>query len=271
MSSDLQKLATEIAAQAGELILRRRHEGVTVAATKSSTVDVVTLADRESEDLIRALIADARPGDGFLGEESDATSSTTGLTWVVDPIDGTVNYLYDIPNYAVSIAVVEGDPDPHTWTALAATVVNPAAGETFSAARGAGATLNGTAIRANAEVDPSLALLGTGFAYNAERRVWQAGIVQHLIGQVRDIRRMGSAELDLCSVACGRLDGYYERGLNPWDHAAGALIAQEAGARVEGLHGAAASSDFTLATAPGLFDAIHELLLDAGAEASILG
>ncbi|MET1018198.1 MAG: inositol monophosphatase family protein [Leifsonia flava] len=271
MSDDLLDLATEIATRAGELILRRRHEGVTVAATKSSAVDVVTLADRESEDLIRSLIADARPGDGFLGEESDATSSTTGITWVVDPIDGTVNYLYDIPNYAVSIAVVEGDPDPQTWTALAATVVNPAAGETFSAARGAGATLNGASIRANAEQDTSLALLGTGFAYSAERRVWQAGIVQHLIGQVRDIRRMGSAELDLCSVACGRLDGYYERGLNPWDHAAGALIAQEAGARVEGLHGTAASSDFTLATAPGLFDALHEMLLEAGAEASILG
>lgn len=271
MSEDLQKLATDIATRAGELILRRRHEGVTVAATKSSSVDVVTLADRESEDLIRSLIADARPGDGFLGEESDASASSTGITWVVDPIDGTVNYLYDIPNYAVSIAVVEGNPDPHTWTALAAAVVNPAAGETFAAARGAGATLNGSVIRANTETDPSLAMLATGFSYNAERRIWQAGIMQQLIGQVRDIRRMGSAELDLCSVACGRLDAYYERGLNPWDHAAGALIAQEAGARVGGLHGAAASSDFTLAASPILFDVLHEMLLDAGAEASVLG
>lgn len=271
MSSDLQKLATDIATRAGELILRRRHEGVTVAATKSSTVDVVTLADRESEDLIRSLIADARPGDGFLGEESDATSGTTGVTWVVDPIDGTVNYLYDIPNYAVSIAVVEGDPDPHTWTALAATVVNPAAGETFSAARGAGATLNGSPIHANPAVDVSLAMVGTGFSYTAEQRIWQAGIVQQLIGQVRDIRRVGSAALDLCWVANGRLDAYYERGLNPWDHAAGVLIAQEAGARVGGLHGREASSDFTLAASPRLFDELHELLLDAGAEASILG
>ena len=130
MSVELQKLATEIALQAGELIHRRRVEGVTVAASKSSAEDVVTHADRESEDLIRSLIADARPGDGFYGEESAATGSTTGITWVVDPIDGTVNYLYDIPNYAVSIAVIEGDPDPHSWTALAAAVTNPAAGET---------------------------------------------------------------------------------------------------------------------------------------------
>lgn len=271
MSVELQNLATEIALQAGELIHRRRREGVTVAASKSSAEDVVTLADRESEDLIRSLIADARPGDGFYGEESAATGSSTGVTWVVDPIDGTVNYLYDIPNYAVSIAVVEGDPDPHSWTALAGTVVNPAAGETFSASRGAGATLNGQTIRSNTDVAPSLAMVGTGFSYTAERRIWQAGIVQQLIGQVRDIRRMGSAALDLCSVACGRLDAYYERGLNPWDHAAGALIAQEAGARVGGLNGAAASRDFTLAADPVLFDALHEMLIDAGAEASVLG
>lgn len=271
MSVELQKLATEIALQAGELIYRRRREGVSIAASKSSAEDVVTHADRESENLIRSLIADARPGDGFYGEESDATGSTTGITWVVDPIDGTVNYLYDIPNYAVSIAVIEGDPDPHTWTALAATVTNPAAGETFSAARGTGATLNGTSIRANTDVVPSLAMVGTGFSYSAERRIWQAGIVQQLIGSVRDIRRMGSAELDLCSVACGRLDAYYERGLNPWDHAAGVLIAEESGARVGGLNGARASRDFTLATAAGLFEPLHELLIEAGAEASVLG
>ena len=271
MTRELQDLATEIALQAGELILRRRTEGVTVAATKSSAEDVVTLADHESEVLIRSLLADARPNDGFFGEESEATPGTSGLTWVVDPIDGTVNYLYGIPNYAVSIAVVEGEPDPLTWTALAATVTNPAGGETFSAACGEGATLNGAPIRANAGVDAPLALIGTGFAYNADRRIWQAGIVQHLIGEIRDIRRMGSAELDLCSVACGRLDGYYERGLNPWDHAAGALIAQEAGARVQGLHGAPASADFTLAAHPALFDVLHDLLLDAGAEASVLG
>lgn len=271
MTRELQNLATTIALQAGELILRRRTEGVPATTSKSSVEDVVTLADHESEALIRGLLADARPDDGFFGEESEASSSTSGLTWVVDPIDGTVNYLYGIPNYAVSIAVVEGEPDPLTWKALAATVTNPAAGETFSAALGEGATLNGGTIHSNSGVAAPLALLGTGFAYNADRRVWQAGIVQHLIGEVRDIRRMGSAELDLCSVACGRLDGYYERGLNPWDHAAGALIAQEAGARVGGLHGAAASADFTLAADPVLFDVLHELLLDAGAEASILG
>jgi len=243
----LLKLAREVALAAAELARRRRTEGVEVAASKSSVEDIVTLADREAEQLIRSMLSKARPSDGFYGEESAADAGTSGTTWVVDPIDGTVNYLYGIPEYAVSIAVVEGDPDPLTWTALAGVVINPASGEVFSASVDGGATLDGRPIRVNKEVSLDQALVGTGFSYTAESRAEQGAVLAGLISQVRDIRRHGAAALDLCGVACGRLDAYYERGLQPWDHAAGALIAREAGASVTGLDGAPISADFALA------------------------
>src|SRR5690554_5561355 len=260
----LLKLAREVALAAAELARRRRTEGVEVAASKSSVEDVVTLADRETEQLIRSMLADVRPSDGFFGEEGAADAGTSGLTWVVDPIDGTVNYLYGIPEYAVSIAVVEGDPDPLTWTALAGVVVNPASGEVFSATVDGGATLDGRPIRVNREVTLDQALIGTGFSYSAESRSAQGAVLAGLISQVRDIRRHGAAALDLCSVACGRLDAYYERGLQPWDHAAGALIAQEAGASVTGLRGQPASADFTLAAAPDLALDLEQTLRELG-------
>lgn len=259
-SSELLELATRIAVSAGELVARRRAEGVRVAASKSSLEDVVTDADRESEALIRSLIAEARPDDGFLGEESGAEQGTSGLTWVVDPIDGTVNYLYGIRQYAVSIAVVEGEPDPATWRALAGVVVNPATDEVFAAAAGGGATLNGEPIRVASPVDLSQALVGTGFGYLATRRVEQARLLLDLVAHVRDIRRQGSAALDLCAVAAGRLNAYYERGLNPWDHAAGSLIAAEAGARVRGRGGAPAGVEFLLAAEPSVAQALEQLL-----------
>lgn len=258
--SDLLDLATRIAVTASELVARRRAEGVTVAASKSSLEDVVTDADRETEALIRSLIAEARTDDGFLGEESGAEVGTSGLTWVVDPIDGTVNYLYGIRQYAVSIAVVEGEPEPTTWRALAGVVVNPAADEVFAASTGGGATLNGIPIRVAPAVELSQALVGTGFGYLAERRIEQARTLVGLVAHVRDIRRQGSAALDLCAVAAGRLNVYYERGLNPWDHAAGSLIAAEAGARVSGRGGAAASSEFLLAGEPSVVEALEKLL-----------
>ncbi len=262
--TDLLDLATRIAVEAGELAARRRAEGVTVAASKSSLEDVVTQADRDTEDLIRSLLADARPDDGILGEEGGGSvAGTSGLTWVVDPIDGTVNYLYGIRHYAVSIAVVEGGRDPVTWTALAGVVNNPATGELFAASSGAGATLNGATISVAPPVDLSQALIGTGFAYLAERRRAQALVIAGVIGQVRDIRRQGSAALDLCDVAMGRLNGYFERGLNPWDHAAGALIAEEAGAHVGGLRGSRASSEFLLAAEPSVAQALEEALIAA--------
>lgn len=265
MSVELQKLATEIALQAGELIYRRRREGVTVAATKSSAEDVVTAADRESENLIRSLIADARPGDGFYGEESDATGSTTGITWVVDPIDGTVNYLYGIPQYGVSVAVVEGDPDPHTWTALAGVVVAPALGEVCTAARGEGAHLDGRPIHVADPVPLELALVATGFAYDVEMRATQGAAVARLLTRVRDIRRVGAASLDLAAVASGRVNAFYERTLSPWDHAAGGLIAEEAGAVVKGLGEARGDKEFLIAGHPQMVAELEPLLVELGA------
>jgi myo-inositol-1(or 4)-monophosphatase len=243
----LLKLARDVALAGAKLARTRREAGVEVAASKSSIEDVVTDADREVEALIRSMLADARSADGFYGEEGAADGGSSGLTWVVDPIDGTVNYLYGIPQYAVSIAVVEGEPDPLTWNALAGVVVNPASGEVFSATVGGGATLDGRPIHANKEVTLDQALVGTGFSYSAESRSAQGAVLAGLISQVRDIRRHGAAALDLCSVACGRLDAYYERGLQPWDHAAGVLIAREAGALVTGLGGRPPSADFLLA------------------------
>ncbi len=252
---DLLALARSIALEAGAIAKQRRHEGVEVAASKSSPVDIVTAADREVEQFIRDAIKSARPDDGFFGEESGAEKGTSGITWVVDPIDGTVNFLYGIPHYTVSIAVVEGEPEPLTWTALAAVVFNPANGELFTATAGGGAFLNGQPIAPTSGPELSQSLIATGFAYSAETRATQGVVIQGLLSRVRDIRRMGTASLDLCFVACGRVDAYFERTLSPWDHAAGALIAREAGATVKGLGDAAPSRDFVLAAHPEL--AVH--------------
>jgi len=242
--------ARTIALRAGELARQRRHDGVEVAASKSSPVDIVTEADREAEALIRGLLAEERPGDGFFGEESGAERGTTGLTWIVDPIDGTVNFLYGIPHYAVSIAVVEGEPDPQTWTALAGCVVNPASGEVYEATVGGGAFLGGSPIRVADAVPLAHALVGTGFAYDSVTRGEQGQLAADLLPFVRDIRRLGTASLDLCFVAAGRQNAYYERTLSPWDYAAGALIAREAGATVKGAGEAQPGRDLVIAGHP---------------------
>ena len=257
---ELLALARSIALDAGALAKQCRHEGVEVAASKSSPVDIVTAADRETEALIRGRLADARPTDGFFGEESGAEAGSSGLTWLVDPIDGTVNFLYGIPHYAVSIAVVEGEPDPLTWRALAACVVNPASGELFTATDGGGAFLGSEGIRVAEPVDLSQALVATGFAYDSATRGEQGHLVAELLPQVRDIRRLGTASLDLCFVAAGRLNAYFERTLSPWDHAAGALIAREAGATVKGRGDAAPSRDFILAAHPAVAVALERVL-----------
>ncbi|MCU1635583.1 MAG: inositol monophosphatase [Cryobacterium sp.] len=264
--TDLLTLAQATAVAAGELALLRRSEGVEVAASKSAPEDIVTHADRETEGLIRRMLAQARPDDGFLGEESDPTPGSSGLTWVVDPIDGTVNFLYGIPAWAISIAVVEGDPDPATWNTLAGVVLNPVTGEMFTASAGGGSFLGSERLAVKTDVELPLALLGTGFSYSASRRVRQARVVEGLIGRVRDIRRIGSAALDLCSVAAGRLDLYYERGLNPWDQAAGALIAREAGARVGAFGDQREGSDLLIAGVPGVYSAIEPILSGLFAE-----
>jgi len=258
-NAELRDIALTVARRAADLAYLRRTEGVEIAASKSSLTDIVTRADREVEHLVREAIAASRPRDGFLGEESGGGEGTSGLTWVVDPIDGTVNYFYGIPAYAVSIAVVEGDPDPATWRTIAGAVVNPASGEAFTASAGGGARLNGRELHVNRDVPLELALVGTGFGYDARKRERQAAFVAQLIGQVRDVRRIGAASLDLCSVAAGRLDAYFERGLNPWDHAAGALVAREAGALVGGLGGGPEGEDLLVAAPPGLYEQLHPL------------
>nr|WP_258071185.1 inositol monophosphatase family protein [Pseudoclavibacter sp. RFBG4] len=247
-------IAVTVATEAAELVAARRLEGVAVADTKSSSVDIVTASDRESEAHIRRRLEGLRPGDGFFGEESDASASTTGLTWVVDPIDGTVNYLYGYPNYAVSVAVVVGDPgsEPSSFTTLAAAVVNPEGRETFTAVRGQGAWCNGGRLHVDAAPPLELALVGTGFSYSAERRVQQAEQWMALAGRVRDLRRVGAASLDLCNIAINRLDAYYESGLNPWDHAGAALVAREAGAVVVGEGLGREGRRLIIAARPGL-------------------
>ena len=262
VNSELLDLARDIAVEAGELAHRLRGEGVQVADTKSTLTDIVTFADRETEQFIRNRLADARPGDGFLGEESGAERGTSGLTWVVDPIDGTVNYAYGLPFYAVSIAVVQGEPDPLTWRALAGCVVNPVGGEVFTAAEGSGAHLDGKPIQVAPSVEPGQALFATGFSYTAERRTAQASALARYIASVRDIRRIGVAALDLCYVAAGRLNAYAESGLNPWDQAAGVLIAREAGARVTGWDGGEPSKEFVLAAEPRLAEALEKILAE---------
>lgn len=257
---DLLQIARDIALRAGALAKQRRSEGVQVAASKSSSVDIVTQADRETERLIRDALAEARPRDGFYGEESGADAGSSGLTWLVDPIDGTVNYLYGIPHYAVSIAVVEGEPDPLTWTALAGCVVNPASGELFTATAGGGAFLGAQRLAVAPPVPLSEALIGTGFAYASHVRGEQGALIAGLLPHVRDIRRLGTASLDLCFTAAGRLDAYFERTLSPWDHAAGALVAREAGATVKGLGDAAPSRDFILAAHPEVAIALEKKL-----------
>jgi myo-inositol-1(or 4)-monophosphatase len=253
----LEALAIDIAREAGALARRRRTEGVAIAATKSSIADIVTDADREVEALIRSRLAAERPGDGFLGEESDAECGSTGITWVVDPIDGTVNYAYGIPAYAVSIAAVRGEPTPSTWEALAGAVFSPSAGEMFHSARDGGAWLDEYRLWVNAEPSPAGALLATGFGYNPATHSGDLARVARVMPMARDLRRIGAASLDLAFVAAGRFDGYFERGLQPWDHAAGALLVREAGGRF-----AQVDLDDTpgrplfVAAGPGLFDSL---------------
>ena len=224
----LAALAQEIAREAGELAQRRRREGVRLAATKTTLADIVTEADREVEALIRSRLADSRPSDGFLGEESDAASGSSGITWVVDPIDGTVNYAAGIPAYNVSIAAVRGGADPESWEHLAGVVFAPALGELFSAAKGHGAWLGDDRLQVSGST-PAGALLATGFGYDPATHDGDIETVRRVMPMARDLRRMGAAALDLAYVAAGRLDGYFERGLKPWDFAAGALLVREAG------------------------------------------
>jgi myo-inositol-1(or 4)-monophosphatase len=256
---ELLTLAVEIAREAGDLGLHERPRRLDTS-TKSSPTDVVTQMDTAAERLIVERLLAARPDDSIMGEEGAGIHGTSPVRWVVDPIDGTVNYLYDIPYWAVSVAAeVEG-------TVVAAAVYDPSRDEMFTATLDGGARLNGRPIEVSECSELPQALIATGFGYAVARRASQAAVVARVLPAVRDIRRMGAASLDLCALACGRVDGYYERGLAAWDHAAAGLVAREAGAVVAGLHGRPPGPDLVVAAGAGLFSQLHDLLASAHAD-----
>ena len=252
-------LAVATAREAAELVAAGRASAADRVDVKSSPVDVVTAVDTASEELIVGRLLASRPDDGVLGEEGADRAGTSGVRWVVDPIDGTVNFLYGLPAYAVSIAAeVDG-------AVVAGAVLNVATGELFTATAGGGAFLHapGAApVRLTGSAPASLAqaLVATGFGYQVEQRRAQGAVVAELLPQVRDIRRFGSAALDLCAVGAGRVDAYYELNLNPWDHAAGALVAAEAGVVVTGLDGRPFAEPMAVAVAPSISAAFAGLL-----------
>ncbi len=257
---ELLTLAVTVASAAGRLLASWRAQGrPEVASTKSSDTDVVTEMDRQSERLITERIRAVRPDDTILGEEGGQTGSGARVRWVVDPLDGTVNYLYGLPEWAVSIGVeVDG-------VIVAGVVLAPELEETYTAFTGGGArvTRGGAAavkLHCNDPVPLDHALVATGFGYTAGRREVQGAVVGALLPRVRDIRRRGSAAVDLCMVAAGRVDAFYERGLNYWDYAAGGLIAREAGAVVGGLSGRPESTSMAVAAGPGLYPRLTDFL-----------
>jgi myo-inositol-1(or 4)-monophosphatase len=236
-----------------------RAEGVGDFDTKSTVTDVVTVADRAVERQIVAAIHAVRPTDAVLGEEYGNESGDSQVRWIIDPIDGTVNYLYGIPQYAVSVAAeLDGE-------VVAGVVHHAASGAVWTAAKGHGAWRDGRRLSGSSETDLGQALVATGFAYAAERRKHQGRIVAELLPRVRDIRRMGSAALDLCAAAEGLVDAYYEQGLAAWDLAAGGLIAREAGLKVTGLDGIPAGPRLVLAAPPALHGPLHDLLSELDA------
>jgi myo-inositol-1(or 4)-monophosphatase len=245
----LADVAESVARAAGALLLEGAGRVRVVVETKSTRTDMVTEMDRASEALVVQMLAEARPGDAVLGEEGTASAGTTGVRWVVDPLDGTTNYLYGFPAWAVSVAAeVDGHP-------VAGAVFDPVHDELFRAVKGGGSTCNGVPLHVEGAPDLATALVGTGFSYDAARRAVQARELVGILPVVRDVRRAGSAALDLCSLARGRLDAYYERGLARWDWAAAALVASEAGALVEHLE-----DGTTVAAPPQLFAPLLALL-----------
>lgn len=224
--TELRDLAARLAREAGAIALagRRSSSSALPGDTKSSNTDLVTEFDRAAEAHIVGELRRVRPDDAIVGEEGTDDAGTSGFAWFIDPIDGTTNFVYDQPAWACSIGV------SHHGEMVVGAVFAPVLDELFLATLGAGASRNGEPISVSGENDLALALVGTGFNYQRAARADQAAIIASLIGEVRDIRRLGSAAFDLCMVACGRLDVYYERHLNAWDAAAGELIAREAGA-----------------------------------------
>jgi myo-inositol-1(or 4)-monophosphatase len=255
--AELAALALHAARQAGRLLASAGKPQV--SAVKSSPTDVVTEMDRAAEALIKDTISAARPADAFLAEESGETGQAR-VRWVIDPLDGTVNYLYGLPDWAVSIAAeVDG-------TVMAGVVEVPRHAETYTAVRGEGAWLQDRAGRRQLRCEPGpelgQALVATGFGYLSGRRRVQGEVVAALLPRIRDIRRGGSAAVDLCNLAGGRVDAFYERGLNPWDFAAGGLVASEAGAVVSGLGNEAPGASMTIAAGRRLYPLLAAALAE---------
>lgn len=249
---ELLALASRVARAAGDE-LRRRHGRAGRVDAKSSATDPVSDADRASEELLVGEILQARPDDGIVGEEGGDRAGTSGLRWLLDPLDGTVNFLYGFPSWCVSVAC---EDDEGTVVGV---VYDPTRDELFSARRGGGADLDGEPLSVNDPVALEQALIATGFSYDPQHRRQQAEVVARVLGQVRDIRRAGAAALDLCWLAAGRVDGYYEDSTSRWDWAAGALIASEAGATVTELPGPGDGSG-VVAAGPALHDGLRDLV-----------
>ncbi len=260
MTHALLDLAVELVRRAGALTLAGRSSAAEDVTTKSTPTDVVTAIDRAVERLVVDALRVARPDDGVLGEEGGETGGDGPVRWLLDPIDGTVNYLYGLPAYAVSLAAeVDG-------VITAGAVYNPVLDELWTAALGEGAWLNGRRLSGSTVTSLDQALVATGFGYGADRRRSQAAVVATLLPEVRDIRRFGAASLDLCSAAAGRVDAYFERGLEAWDLAAGGLVAREAGLRVTGLRGAPAGLEMVLAAPMELHAVLRARLEELAAD-----
>ena len=249
-TGELRALAEAVAREAGAL-LREAFRGPELRiSAKSTPTDLVSEADHDAEHLIRERLAAARPDDGVLGEEGGDRAGTSGIRWVVDPLDGTVNFLFGVPQWAVSIACEDADGT------LVGVVYDPERDELFSAERGGVPTLDGRPIKASEKRDMATALVATGFGYDAEVRRAQAVVAARILPEVRDLRRFGAAAIDLAWTACGRLDAYYEHGLNAWDLAAGGLICECAGLSVRELAPVGPSAPGVLVAPPVLADAL---------------
>lgn len=255
MTENLLDLATRAARAAGDVLRERSTAPVLGVSSKSTPTDLVSDADREAERVLIETISGERPGDGFLTEESDERPSASGVRWVLDPLDATINFLYRIPWWCVSVAVEDG-----TGT-LAGAIYNPSVGEMFTASRGSGAFLNGSQVRVSSRRDIATALIGTGFSYDSDARARQAETVARILPRARDIRRAGSAALDLAHVATARLDGFYEAPMEPWDKAAGLLLVREAGGVITKLPGPQGLSDGAIVSGPGIHGDLVRLVL----------
>ncbi len=243
-------LAETAARDAGALLLAGLDEVRTDVQTKTTGTDMVSEMDRAAEALIVDRLLGARPDDGMMGEEGTDLAGTSGVRWIVDPLDGTTNYLYGLAGFGVSIAAEQHG------AVIAGVVLDVVRDELFAATLGGGPAVG---------VVAGTALIATGFSYEASRRARQAAVLVEVLPRVRDIRRFGAAAVDLCAVACGRVDGYYERGLAPWDLAAGGLIATEAGAVVTDFDGGPPAAGAVVAAAPGIATALLDLVASAGA------